>query len=62
MLNAIKPRKSSKSDSRILSSGMRFGTSSSIQMSAPRDTGYRDYQHGLMKDYVEFLRHAQPNA
>ena len=27
-----------------------------------RDTGYRDYQHRLMSDYVTFLRQAPPNA
>lgn len=27
-----------------------------------RDTGYRDYQHGLMKRYLEFLRSEPPNA
>ncbi len=27
-----------------------------------RDTGYRDYQHRLMTDYVAFLRHEPPNA
>ena len=27
-----------------------------------RDAGYRDYQHGLMSDYVAFLRNEPPNA
>ncbi len=27
-----------------------------------RDAGYRDHQHGLMRDYVAFLRNEQPNA
>jgi len=27
-----------------------------------RDTGYRDYQHHLMRDYVAFLRSEPPNA
>ena len=27
-----------------------------------RDTGYRDHQHNLMRDYVAFLRNEPPNA
>jgi hypothetical protein len=27
-----------------------------------RDPGYRDYQHGLIRDYVAFLRSEPPNA
>jgi hypothetical protein len=27
-----------------------------------RDVGYLDYQHGLMRDYVAFLRNEPPNA
>jgi hypothetical protein len=27
-----------------------------------RDVGYRDYQHGLMRDYVACLRSEPPNA
>ncbi len=27
-----------------------------------RDAGYRDYQHGLIRGYVAFLRSEPPNA